>query len=54
MAKKPIDPVVSIAGSFQSTAQLLAAALTKRGGNLAEAVMLLAKPAYSDKLDALA
>ena len=46
MAKKPIDPVVSMVGRFQTTAQMLAADVEERGGNLAEAFVLLARPVY--------
>ncbi len=53
MAKK-IDAAVSMAGSFNTTAQLLDAAVKKRGGNLAEALALLAKPAYASAVDKLA
>src|SRR3989344_659093 len=54
MAKKPVDPTVSMAGSFQTTAQLLSATVAKRGGNLTAAIALLAKPIHAAKLDAIA
>lgn len=54
MPKKPVDPVISMAGSFQQTVQLLAAAVEKRGGNLAEALVLLARPAYAAQCEAVA
>lgn len=54
MSRRKTDPVVSVAGSFQATVQLLNAAVAKRGGNLAEAIVLLARPVYESKLDAIA
>lgn len=47
MARKPIDAIVRMAGSFQTATQLLAADVEARGGNLAEALVLLARPTYA-------
>lgn len=54
MAKRQVDLIVRMAGSFNSTAQLLSAAVEERGGNLAEALVLLARPAYATQLGAIA
>lgn len=46
MAKKRIDPVISMAGNFQTFATELSAEVQSRGGTLAEAVVLLAQPGH--------
>ena len=48
------DAIVSMAGSFQTTATLLDAATRERGGSLSEALVLLGTAQYKNDLDSVA
>ena len=54
MAKKKIDPVISIAGSVQNVVVKLATRVEERGGSLTEALMRLGKPENEATLDQMA
>ena len=54
MAAKKTDQLVSLAGTFQTTATLLDAAVRKRNGVLSEAVVLLGTPEHAETLEVVA